>query len=67
MSWRVTVPCKRAQAEAAPEPDELFAGDSPPVIVTEEPDESCPDDWLLHAYFEHEPNPLSRYWAKTIG
>jgi ribosomal protein L11 methyltransferase len=55
MSWRVTIPCKRAQAEAVPDPDELFPGGSPPVIVTEEPDETRPDEWLLHAYFEHEP------------
>lgn len=67
MSWRVTVPCKRAQAEAAPEPDELFAGDSPPVIVTEEPDESRPDDWLLHAYFEHEPKPDEIASLQALG
>ena len=30
-------------------------GDPPPVIVADEPDESRPDEWLIHAYFDHEP------------
>jgi ribosomal protein L11 methyltransferase len=51
----VTLPCTRAQAEALPDPEELFGGDSPPVIVTEEPDPAKPDEWLLHAYFERPP------------
>ena len=57
MSFRVTLPCTRAQAEALPEADHLFADtDSPPVLVADEPDPSKPDAWLLHAYFEHEPS-----------
>src|SRR5207253_3835752 len=28
---------------------------SPPVLVADEPDEARPDDWLIHAYFDHEP------------
>ena len=56
MSTRVTLPCTRAQAEALPDADELFdASDNPPVLVADEPDPNRPDDWLLHAYFEHEP------------
>jgi ribosomal protein L11 methyltransferase len=30
-------------------------GDDPPVLVADEPDPSRPDDWLIHAYFDHEP------------
>jgi ribosomal protein L11 methyltransferase len=57
VSWRVTLACTRAQAEALPEADELFAeADAPPVLVADEPDPSKPDDWLIHAYFEHEPD-----------
>ena len=57
MSWRVTLPCTRAQAEALPEADDLFADrDSLPVLVADEPDPARPDDWLMHAYFEHEPS-----------
>ena len=67
MSWRVTIPCNRAQAERAPDPDELFPGGSPPVIVTEEPDETRPDDWLLHAYFEHEPKVEELATLKSLG
>jgi ribosomal protein L11 methyltransferase len=56
VSYRVTLPCTRAQAEALPEVDHLFADtDTPPVLVADEPDPAKPDDWLLHAYFEHEP------------
>ena len=56
MSWRVTVPCTRAQGEAVPEADDLFVDlGTPPVLVADEPDESRPEEWLIHAYFEQEP------------
>jgi len=56
VSWRVTVPCSRAQAEAVPTLDEAFAqSPSPPVLVADEPDPARPDDWLIHAYFDHPP------------
>jgi len=56
MSVRVTVPCTRAQGEALANSEELFPdSETPPVLVADEPDESKPDDWLLHAYFEEEP------------
>ena len=56
MSWRVTLACTRAQAEALPEAEEMLAGDNPPVLVADEPDPDRPDDWLIHAYFDHEPD-----------
>ncbi len=50
MSYRVTVPCTRAQAEAIPYTGELFAGSyDPPVLVADEPDDAKPDEWLIHA------------------
>ena len=56
MSWRVTIPCNRAQGEAIEALEDLPAfGDSPPVLVADEPDEFRPDEWLIHAYLEHEP------------
>ena len=56
VSWRVTLPCTRAQAEALPDADELLpASADPPVLVADEPDPSRPDDWLLHAYFDRVP------------
>jgi ribosomal protein L11 methyltransferase len=56
MSWRVTVPCTRAQGEMIGAIDELsgFPGEAP-VLVADEPDETKPDEWLIHAYFEHRP------------
>ena len=57
MSWRVTIPCTRAQAEAIPDSAELFPdGDTTPVLVADEPDPDKPDEWLLHAYFDQEPS-----------
>ncbi|MCA1652989.1 MAG: 50S ribosomal protein L11 methyltransferase [Sphingomicrobium sp.] len=56
MSWRVTLACTRAEAEALPESGDLFPyADSPPVIVADEPNPSKPDDWRLHAYFAEQP------------
>jgi ribosomal protein L11 methyltransferase len=48
----VTVPCNRAQGEAIAEADGLLPG---VVLVADEPDSSKPDEWLIHAYFEHSP------------
>lgn len=69
MSWRVTLPCTRAQAESLPEPEILFPEGEPPVVVTEEPDPAKPDDWLIHAYFDREPSGegLDRLRALGIG
>ncbi len=56
MSWRVTLRCTRAEAEALPDSDMLFPfSESPPVIVADEPDPKRPDDWRLHAYFTDQP------------
>jgi ribosomal protein L11 methyltransferase len=56
VSWRVTVSCTRAQGEAIGAMEELPGfGENPPVLVADEPDESKPDEWLIHAYFDHEP------------
>lgn len=56
MSYRVTVPCNRAQGEAIADADELFPNpDNAPVLVADEPDAAKPDAWLIHAYFEHSP------------
>jgi ribosomal protein L11 methyltransferase len=52
VSFRVTVACTRAQGEAITDADELLAD---AVLVADEPDASRPNDWLIHAYFEHSP------------
>ena len=51
MSFRVTLPCTRAQGEAIADADLPGA-----VLVADEPDSSRPDEWLIHAYFEHSPS-----------
>ena len=62
MSWRVTLHCTRAEAEALPESEDLFAlSDQPPVLVADEPDPHVPDDWRIHAYFPEQPT------AQEIG
>ena len=57
MSIRVTLACNRAQAEALPDPEQLASGHgSPPVLVADEPDPAKPDEWLIHAYYDHPPS-----------
>jgi ribosomal protein L11 methyltransferase len=57
VSFRVTIPCTRVQGEAIGDMDELPGfGDHPPALVADEPDPSKPDEWLIHAYFDHEPS-----------
>ena len=68
MSWRVTLACTRAQAEALPDTEGLFANcESPPVLVADEPDPSRPDDWLVHAYFERPPDKSDIAALSQIG
>ena len=56
MSFRLTVPCTRAQGEAIVDSNELFPdATNPPVLVADEPDAAKPDQWLIHAYFDHRP------------
>jgi ribosomal protein L11 methyltransferase len=56
VSWRVSLDCTRAEAEAVPDSDALFAmHEVPPVLVADEPDPARPDDWRLYAYFEAQP------------
>lgn len=56
MSYRATLRCTRAEGEAIGDLGELPGfGDDPPVLVADEPDESRPDEWLIHAYFDHPP------------
>ncbi|HST35780.1 MAG TPA: 50S ribosomal protein L11 methyltransferase, partial [Allosphingosinicella sp.] len=52
-SWKVTLPCTKAEAEALAEDIAQFAMlDSPPVLMTSEAEGEA---WRLDAYFEAEP------------
>jgi len=68
MSWRVTLHCTRAEAEAVPDSDYLFQfSDSPPVIVADEPDPQAPDDWRIHAYFTDQPTTQELVLLKHLA
>lgn len=55
-SWRVTLPCSRMDAERLKDDiGPLALLDSPPVLMTSEPDPARPDEWQLDAYFEGKP------------
>ncbi len=59
-SWKVTLPCTKAEAEAlAADIAPLAELDPPPVLMTTEPDAARPDEWRLDAYFEGEPDTAS--------
>ena len=53
-SWKTTLPCTRAEAEAIDAADDL-AIDA--VIMTTETVEDDVETWRLDAYTEHEPGP----------
>jgi ribosomal protein L11 methyltransferase len=60
-SWKLTLPCTRAEAEAITEDmGALALLEPPPALMTSEREEDNPDTWELHAYFEGKPT------AKTI-
>lgn len=67
-SWKVTLPCTKAEAEALQDIDVMaFAVLDPlPVLMTSEPDPSRPDDWQLDAYFESEPNKEALALIRTF-
>jgi ribosomal protein L11 methyltransferase len=57
VTWKVSLPCTRAEAEGiTDELPELAALEPPPVLMTSEPDPDRPDEWRLDAYFETEPD-----------
>jgi ribosomal protein L11 methyltransferase len=55
-SWKVSLPCTKAEAEALQEDIAQFAVmDDPPVLMTSEADAATPEAWRLDAYFDAEP------------
>src|SRR4051794_5573029 len=53
-SWKVSLPCTRAEAEALKDDISPLAWlDFPPVLMTSEA--SGPEAWRLDAYFDAEP------------
>jgi ribosomal protein L11 methyltransferase len=57
-TWRLTLPCTRAEAEALADDVSAFALlDAPPVLVTSEAEG---EGWRLDAYFEEQPTAAMR-------
>jgi len=55
-SWKVSLPCTKAEAEALKDDISPLAWlDFPPVLMTSEADPSAPEEWRLDAYFDSEP------------
>ncbi len=68
MSFRASIPCSRDQGAAIAGGADAFADrDDPPVLVADEPDESHPDDWLIHAYFERRPDEADLALLRALG
>jgi ribosomal protein L11 methyltransferase len=56
-SWKLSLPCTRAEAEAlAGDPAELAGIEPPPVLMTSEPDPARPEEWRLDAYLDRAPD-----------
>jgi len=64
VSVRVTIACSRAQGEAIAHSGDLLSN---AVLVTDEPDASKPEDWVIHAYFEHAPTADELKMLRSLG
>jgi ribosomal protein L11 methyltransferase len=68
VSWRVTIPCTRDQGERIADAEDLFPRSAiQPVVVADEPDETKPDDWVLHAYFDQQPTEEELGRLRQLG
>src|SRR5829696_1949376 len=57
-SWKVSLPCTRAEAEALKDDISPLAWlDVPPVLITSEANPAISEAWRLDAYFDGEPTP----------
>ncbi|MGC4251973.1 MAG: 50S ribosomal protein L11 methyltransferase [Sphingobium sp.] len=66
-SWKVTLPCTRAEAEALEGDIAAFAlMDKPPVLMTSEAEPDNEDSWRLEAFFEGKPSPAAVKLLRTL-
>lgn len=55
-SWKITLPCTRAEGEMlAGDVPEVAMIEPPPTLMTSEPDPDRPDEWQLDVYVEGKP------------
>lgn len=67
-SWKVTLPCTRAEAEALDGDIAAFAMmDRPPVLMTSEAAADDENAWRLDAYFEGRPSPAAIKLLRTLA
>jgi ribosomal protein L11 methyltransferase len=58
-SWRISLPCTKAEAERlAEDVPELAELDPLPTLMTSEPDPDKPDAWQLDVYCEQQPDKV---------
>jgi ribosomal protein L11 methyltransferase len=56
-SWKITLPCTKAEGELlAGDVPEIALLDPPPTLMTSEPDPDRPDEWQLDVYVEGKPD-----------
>jgi len=56
-SWKLSLPCTKAEAESLAEDiGPLALLDEPPVLMTSEPDQARPQEWRMDAYFAERPD-----------
>lgn len=66
-SWKVTLPCSRAEAEALKDDiSPLALLDVPPVLMTSEQDGTRPEEWRLDAFFAEEPTAAMLAMLKAL-
>jgi len=64
-SWKVSLPCTKAEAEALTgDIARLATMDAPPVLMTSEADG---DAWRMDAYFENEPGPADIAMLRALA
>jgi ribosomal protein L11 methyltransferase len=55
-SWKVTLPCSRAESEAIAGAEPDLGTEPPAVLMTSEPDPAQPEAWQLDVYLGQEPD-----------
>jgi len=55
-SWKVSFPCNRAEGEALATIEPDLGVEPAPTLMTSEPDQDRPDEWLLDVYLPQEPD-----------
>ncbi len=64
-SWKLTLPCTRAEAEAIDAADDLGIVPAP-VLMTCEMTPDDPEDWQLEAFFEGKPNAAALNTVRAL-